>query len=284
MNCEDMFEYRPWNGAYNISEFLRRNDQTVTAIEIPSEHGGLPVVGASNTAFARAPYIESVFVPDCCLVSAEMFFKCKRLKKARVGGEVVCKGAFDGCTALERVDFSESVRRIDQSAFMGCKSLKKVVLPRNLEEIGDFAFARCTNLRELVFPEKRVKIGMLAFAASSKLPAETRLYSLIGANDIGEPVKNGLAPEMELLFDKDVFATAVEHNCLRELDKTALLKELIKRGKRELYPTAEALFTEDVINELIRFCAEEGKTEETAWLLDYKNREFGFDEGDNYEL
>lgn len=284
MNCEDMFEFELWSGKYAISEFLRKNDETVKAIEIPSEHNGIPVYYTVNTAFRRSPYIEEVYVPDSMLVSAEMFYRCKRLKKVRIGGEAVYKGAFSDCTALENIEFSHSVRRIDQAAFMNCEALKKVVLPRSLERIDDFAFSGCISLEELTFPEKRVEIGALSFGIKTKLPAETLLYSLIGANDLSEPIKEGIFLDYRLLFDREVFALAVEHDCLRKTDKPGLFKKLIKHKDRELLPISEKLLTSELADDLIRFCTDEGMTEETAWLLDCKNRRFGFNGGDKFDL
>ena len=284
MNCEDMFEFELWNGKYAISKFLRKTDETVTEIEIPSEHNGIPVIYTTNTAFRRSPYIESVYLPDSITVSAEMFYRCRRLKKVRIGGEAVYKGAFSDCTSLENIEFSDRVRRIDQAAFMNCEALKKVALPRNLERIDDFAFSGCTDLEELVFPEKRVEIGMLAFGIKSKLPAETRLYSLVGANDLGEPIRGGFFLDYRLLFDREIFALAVEHDCLRETDKPGLFKKLIKHGDRGLFPISENLLTSELADALIQFCTDEEMTEETAWLLDCKNRRFGFNGGNEFEI
>ena len=284
MNCEDMFEFELWNGKYAISKFLRKTDETVKAIEIPSEHNGIPVIYTTNTAFRRSPYIEEVYLPDSMTASAEMFYRCKSLKKVRIGGESVFKGAFSNCTSLENIEFSDRVRRIDQAAFMNCEALKKVALPRGLERIDDFAFSGCINLEELTFPEKRVEIGALSFGIKSKLPAETRLYSLIGANNLAEPIREGFFLDYRLLFDREVFALAVEHNCLRGIDKHKLFKELIEHKDRALLPISEKLLTNDIADELIRFCTDNGMTEETAWLLDCKNRKFGFKGGNRFEL
>ena len=282
MNYEDVFEFKPWNGKYMISRFLRKHDEAFKAVKVPSKYRGLPVVRADIDVFHSAPYIEEVYLPDSMTVSREMFYGCRRLKKARAGGDVICNGAFNNCISLEDIELSDTVRLIEKYAFSGCRSLKKVVFPRCLEEIGDYAFAACC-LEELVFPEKRIRIGELAFGVFSKLPAEQRLYSLVGENDIDRPISDGLIRD-NVLYEKDVFALAVEHNCLLEHHKFTVMQTLISCKIRELFPIAEKLLTSELTDELIRFCTDEKMTEETAWLLDCKNRRFGFNGGDRFDL
>ena len=283
MNYDDIFEFTPQNGKYRISEFLRKYDPTFKSVEVPSEYRGFPVVCADINVFHSAPYIEEVYLPDSMTVSREMFYGCERLKKARAGGSVICKKAFDNCTSLEDIEFSDSVRLIETEAFSGCRSLKKVVFPPDIEEIGDYAFAACYGLEELVFPEKPIKIGTVAFGVLNKLPAEPLLYSLVGGNDLNASIPEGLIM-VAVLYEKDVFALAVEHNCICEKHRLRVVEEVIKCGLHELFPIAEPLLTSEMTDELIRFSAEERNTEATAWLLDCKNRKFGFNGGNEFEI
>ncbi len=53
---------------------------------------------------------------------------------------------FQHWTALEKVEFPESLIKIGNKAFNGCKELTKIKLPPNLREIGLGAFEGCINL------------------------------------------------------------------------------------------------------------------------------------------
>ena len=57
------------------------------------------------------------------------------------------RGAFRGCTGLERIKFHpENLTEVHEDAFRGCTGLKSVILPDDLELLGCGAFADCTNL------------------------------------------------------------------------------------------------------------------------------------------
>ena len=54
--------------------------------------------------------------------------------------------AFDGCTKLNSVQFSNTVREVGPYAFRNCSSLTSIVLPESLTQIDDRAFYGCKNL------------------------------------------------------------------------------------------------------------------------------------------
>jgi type II secretory pathway pseudopilin PulG len=68
--------------------------------------------------------------------------------------------AFQGCSKLKEINFSDIVHTISDYAFYGCTSLKKIKLPYTEEHWGtgeyypiirDYAFANCTSLVEIEF-------------------------------------------------------------------------------------------------------------------------------------
>ena len=64
--------------------------------------------------------------------------------------EVVEAKAFEHCTKLESVRFSNNLKAIRGAAFMGCSNLRSVSLPKSLERMGNFAFSD-TAVNEIFF-------------------------------------------------------------------------------------------------------------------------------------
>ncbi|MBR4104954.1 MAG: leucine-rich repeat protein, partial [Thermoguttaceae bacterium] len=56
------------------------------------------------------------------------------------GPTTVGVSAFEGCSALQRVEFADGLTKLDYRAFGNCHSLGIVALPASLTEIGGAAF------------------------------------------------------------------------------------------------------------------------------------------------
>ena len=101
-------------------------------VVIPSEIEGLPVKIIDANAFNHNETMKSVIIPD----SVE-----------KIGG-----GAFNNCTALERVTLGYSVQVIDyrdgvygaSGVFEGCTALKSITIPDSVKKIGEYAFNGCS--------------------------------------------------------------------------------------------------------------------------------------------
>lgn len=105
-----------------------------TAIVIPAEHDGLPVVAIrgdyGNGAFAQKD-IMSVVIPDSVTeIGQNAFNNCKYLSRVRIGE-------------------SSSLAKIGNNAFSGCTSLKEIYLPASVTEIGDSVFNNCGALKNI---------------------------------------------------------------------------------------------------------------------------------------
>lgn len=240
------------------------------------------------------------------------------------GLEYIGYGAFEWCTALERLELPEGVRNIAMYAFMECIFLKEVVLPHSLDWLDEYAFENCSALEKIVFLNKDVLISNFAFKGCTKLPAETLIYSLIGSCNTEAPFSyddDFFDCDWDTALREDVFAFAMEHNSFEYCDKMSLFSKLFNKHLMERYfpymkksgwiyrekqlkGLAEALcyylggkylitlensewfadvfskLSDSLFNEL----AEAGDVELTAWLLEYKNRRFGFDPEDRYEF
>lgn len=200
-----------------------------------------------------------------------------------------------GDSTVTRVDIPAEyhgypVTRISMFAFEDCKFLREVCLPDSVKQIEDWAFENCPELREIRLP-KHVEISPMAFENCPKLPPETILAAILESpEDITRPLDEDCYIERDGLLRPDVFALTIKYDSFRKIGTERLFAEIVRHMLFSHFETLEkAGYAPDVkqVDRLIRFSAEIGKTEMTAFLLDYKNRKFGFDfkdGGDNFEL
>ena len=99
----------------------------------------------------------------------------------REGTSSIFTGAFSQHTGLTEVWMPDSVTIIE-GAFDGCTSLTKVRFSNNLETIGFEAFMGCTALQELVIPEKVSMISLCAFSFCNSLKS---VYFMGDAPEMG---------------------------------------------------------------------------------------------------
>lgn len=212
------------------------------------------------------------------------------------GGVSVARYLRNGDENITDITIPEGVTRIGRLAF-GITMLKSVALPKSLKEIADEAFAHCTDLESVTF-NSAPKLGRQVFFNCVKLPAKTVLMGLVNSCDITEPLDADAFNEQfngELQWQKpygkyiyaraDVFKLAAENGCFRSVDAAPLLRLLIEEGDAEVIVLAgELINTATLADELIECSVENGKTEATAFLLEYKKRKFGFDGSGEFEL
>ena len=75
--------------------------------------------------------------------------------------------AFDGCTNLEKVTLSNTIKNI--AGFRSCKSLKSINIPGSVEVISEGAFSNCTALTNIVLPDSVNIIMDKAFSGCTGL-------------------------------------------------------------------------------------------------------------------
>ena len=80
------------------------------------------------------------------------------------GAEEIGESAFEGCSALEKIELPDSLTVIGDSAFCMCRSLNGVNFPQGLAGIGEMAFYNCA-ITSLTLPEGITGIGRNAFAS-----------------------------------------------------------------------------------------------------------------------
>ena len=78
-------------------------------------------------------------------------------------------GAFNDCSSLSDITFSENLSSINFMAFEGCTSLTKVTLPEKLSLIGEAAFRYCSGLSDILIPNSVKTIDRWAFDGCKSL-------------------------------------------------------------------------------------------------------------------
>lgn len=247
-------------GGYMLAEFLKWKDPTITELKLPAEFNGKPVT-------------------------------------------MIC-GCFYG-TFLKRVEIPPSVRYIARSAF-GSSALESVKLPDSPIKLAGFAFSSCKNLEQVEFgnplPEK-IELGPRVFHGCEKLPPEILAMSM--TRSLGElrricriDYRSTLSSyEIRQLndyeikqcdsFRADVFEILAKNKCYKKLNVRFLFEKMMNENRHDLLLIAEKygmLDSAALLDLLIKYTTENQKTEFTAYLLDLKNRKFGFDGGDKFEL
>lgn len=203
--------------------------------------------------YAVAKYLKK-FDPSVTEVEIPAEFNGKSVVEIR-------HGAFTNSCHLQKVAVSEGVRMIGADAFLGCTGLRSIRLPVSLEAIGSGAFYGCENLCEVEF-ESYPKFGEAVFGCDPELPAKLTLMGAVRSRDITDPLDDtSLRKEIKRAIDlpeyvpwfcrSDVFSLAAENDCFRKV-------------------------REELLDKLIECSLKRSKPELTAYLLDLKNRKFGF--------
>ncbi|MBQ8286115.1 MAG: leucine-rich repeat domain-containing protein [Thermoguttaceae bacterium] len=191
-NLSSDFKYKVLKTGTGVSirKFLVPN---ATAVVIPNEIDGLPVVEIGPRAFENRDSLTSVALPSqLATVGERAFYSCSSLTKVdfftipKFGKE-----AFYACEALTTValpvdaetlrtaGFELSLNRPFYEIFDSCvvfsvdgKTLiktcrqrnAKYVVPDGVEAIADYAFAHCHTLTNVAHPNSLRRIGVEAFA------------------------------------------------------------------------------------------------------------------------
>ncbi|MFR5971726.1 MAG: leucine-rich repeat domain-containing protein [Clostridium sp.] len=152
---------------------------------------------AGYKAFQNCIRLENITLPVSLTGNAsEMFSGCKSLKTVEFAegatkipnglfenGSItsfVCpdsiveigKYAFENCSNLKEVKFSDKLEIIGERAFYNCDKIQKIELPKSLKEMRNGynggVFSNCSGLKKINIP-KSLKEGNLAFEGCSLL-------------------------------------------------------------------------------------------------------------------
>lgn len=308
-DIDELFAFKKtrYFDGYVLIYYKQKDNEDITALEIPSEYCGEPVCAIADNAFRSSDYIVTVFIPDSVIRIGEWAFNfCENLKYIRLPNKIksIHDCTFDECSEMEYIDIPGSVRLIGSCAFWHCEKLKKVKLPKDLLNIGGSAFSDCKSLESIVIPPKVKRLGWHSFASCTalknvelmnpetvityetfigceKLPAELFIESV--------PPINTHENARRFIDRYDVLELMIERNWHQTgwLDGYVALPRIVCDNRADMLPLAEKagwLENRDYVRKLSEFASTEKNTECAIWLLNYINRRFGFDMENEYEL
>lgn len=273
-NVEELFRFQKTESGYALAEYLKKDDPTVTELEIPAEHNGLPVTVLLNSCFSSARHLKHVSIPESV--------------------RFIAAGAFRNCSSLETAELSEGIEIIGRCAFEET-GLKSVRLPKSLIKLGSFSFSCCPELESVEFggtpPDFRTRV----FHNCKKLPPEISVMGLTRSTDITSRIGrtdyrgtiDGFAIKECDSFSADVFEILAKNKCYRKLNVKFLFEKMINENRHDLLLLAEKYGMLDsavLLDLLISYAVKQKNIELTAYLLDLKNRKFGFKKGGDLDL
>lgn len=291
---DELFRFEKIINGYTLAEYCQKENKEITEIIIPEKYNDRFVVGIGAWAFENAEYLESVKLPESVRAISLRAFSCAyNLERVNIPKSVteIAGFAFNNCFNLKHIEIPDGVVKIGQCGFAD-SSLKTIVLPKSLEFLGDCAFENCIYLENVIFNSVPV-FGRQVFKRCGRLPADITLMGLVNSYDITQPldVQNYnwmIKCKMMNIFSRlDVFDLALKNDCFRSVDKSGLLKFLVEEGFVDRLLRAEKyglLDNPSLLGELTEYSVRLGRTEITAYLLNLKNRKFGFDGGNGYDL
>lgn len=149
-------------GAYVTAYY--GTDDSLVLNEIDSH----PVFAIGANTFERkgieyfsSDTVEKIF--PSAFKNSEFLTDCYTPKAVSIG-----KSAFEGCTDLKDVVYSDNLTELGASAFKNT-SITKLVVPEGVTSIGDALCKECKNLTEVIFEGKVEMIGEEAFSDCENL-------------------------------------------------------------------------------------------------------------------
>jgi len=263
------------------------NDGTLV---IPPDLGSIP----DSSCAGRTDIRRIVFPPTIYSIAPEAFAECTALKEVVFPDSFlhVSAAAFLYCRSLSRVILSKNLRSIEEGAFLGCTALSQIELPETLESIGEMAFWG-SGLDEIVIPQRVKRIGENAFWDCAGLHHTDVLGSktVIEKNAFGNcpSLKEGFiapgfpednSPPAQLLYtllwctcpERHTAETAARASAFVKAKEELVMEQIIKGHNTAALAglVSRKLLDPAHVDEYIRICAQSGKTELTALLLQAK--------------
>ena len=140
-------------------------------LEIPERIGDKTVLAIGDSAFAGNGGIESVSMPDSIeSIGASAFEDCTSLSSVRFSQNLRTVGNYAFCnTGLYEIELPGSLREICEGAFYS-NGFEQIKIPYGVETIGDYAFGQCDMLENIYIPVTVGHIGVNGFKCDPPTP------------------------------------------------------------------------------------------------------------------
>jgi len=115
--------------------------------------------------------LHSVVVTNATSVSSYAFEYCSDLTSIIFSDRTVRidYAAFRDCERLQTVRLSSKMTKISENLFFYCSSLETIHVPENVTDIGENAFFNCIGLTSIVLPKGLKTVGESAFTGMENL-------------------------------------------------------------------------------------------------------------------
>ena len=140
----ELFCYTKVDGGYGVTGFSGHNKKTII---FSNQYKNQVVKRIMPRSFAECEVQEAVMTD---------------------GIEVIDREAFDGCTKLKQVIFSNTLKEIGDNAFSFCPELVTAILPQGIEQLGKYSFAG-SGLKKVSIPRSVYWIGEGVYADCKRL-------------------------------------------------------------------------------------------------------------------
>ena len=280
-----LIKYRGKGSSAGIPEKL-------ISISLPE---GVTTIG--NSAFSCCNGIESVIIPDGVeTIGADAFYSCKSLKSVIIPDSVrkIGSSAFSGCLNLTYARIPETATHIGECVFRRTSlaegypdgfvihhhvlleyigNEKTVIIPETVTEIRFMAF-NWNPIESLVIPDTVQKIDDEPIYACTKLRSVT-VYGITFT--LGQKMEFYWKPVFKLICAVRKFLDNPEsHKRIVYLNQRRRdIFYLDSETFRSILETGK-IFTENIIDNYIRYAIENQYYEKQILLTEYKYQHFGF--------
>ena len=191
------------------------------------------VTRIDGSAFNGCINLHTVTLPSKLQVlSDHIFTGCQALKAIHTKGvHTIGISAFEGCTRLDKVEFTDALTSIAHNAFKDCRSLTKVTLPNSVTNVGDHCFQQCLKLKDVQLSESMTYIAWGLFADCRSL-AQITLPEKIVSVDEGA-FANCIA--LKSIKSKALYPPVVTHNGFSSYQLLYTGKLIVPVGSKESY-------------------------------------------------
>ena len=159
----------------------------------------------------------------------------------------ICGYAFYGCTALETLEFPNTLNALGNYAFNDCRALKKVDLSRTtVTNINYCAFGSCAALETVEFPDTLAAISDRAFENCRELQAVKLSENL---TKLGKSAFSGCSSLTSVDLSQTA-VTAIDNNAFASCSKleTVLLPETLSDLGNFVFSSCSSLAAIDLSN------------------------------------